>query len=120
LNFGMIDEDGLIYVNGQKAGESHNWQDSVNADAKPFLRVGANTIAVAVANWNGAGGLNKGATLEFVEKPAPVDWQRSVFNGFAQILVQSAKEPGEIKLTASADGLHPSILTLTTSAVDSR
>ncbi len=35
------------------------------------------------------------------------DWQRSLFSGFAQIIVQSTKEPGEIKLTASADGLAP-------------
>jgi beta-galactosidase len=35
------------------------------------------------------------------------DWQRSVFNGYAQVLVQSTKIPGEIVLTASADGLQP-------------
>jgi len=33
-------------------------------------------------------------------------WSRSVFNGLAQIIVQSTKEVGEIKLTASADGLQ--------------
>jgi len=26
LDFGMIDEDGWVYVNGWKAGESHDWQ----------------------------------------------------------------------------------------------
>jgi beta-galactosidase len=34
-------------------------------------------------------------------------WQRSVFNGYAQVLVQSTKISGEIVLTASADGLQP-------------
>jgi beta-galactosidase len=38
--------------------------------------------------------------------PSPV-WQRSLFNGLAQIIVQSTKEPGEIKLAARADGLTP-------------
>jgi beta-galactosidase len=33
------------------------------------------------------------------------DWKRSVFNGFAQIIVQSGKDAGEIKLTAKSDGL---------------
>jgi beta-galactosidase len=33
-------------------------------------------------------------------------WSRSVFNGLAQVLVQSTKDAGEIKLTASADGLQ--------------
>jgi beta-galactosidase len=117
LNFGMIDEDGFVYVNGQKVGESHNWQDPATMDVKGFLHAGTNTIAVAVGNWNGAGGVNKGVTLEFLEKPTPVDWQRSVFNGFAQVLVQSAKEPGDITLTATGDGLKSSVLRLTTSAV---
>jgi beta-galactosidase len=35
------------------------------------------------------------------------DWQRSVFNGLAQIIVQSSKIPGDIVLTATADGLQP-------------
>jgi beta-galactosidase len=38
---------------------------------------------------------------------SPSDWQRSVFNGYAQVIVQSTKIPGEIVLTASADGLQP-------------
>lgn len=33
--------------------------------------------------------------------------QRSLFNGYAQVIVQSAREPGAIRLTASADGLAP-------------
>ena len=32
-------------------------------------------------------------------------WSRSLFNGLAQIIVQSTRKAGEIKLTASADGL---------------
>jgi beta-galactosidase len=107
LRCGMIDEDGWVYVNGKPIGEAHDWQVPAVFDLKPFLHPGENTIAIAVANWNGAGGLNKGVTLEFQDKPIAPAWQRSVFNGLAQILVQSTKEPGEIKLTASADGLSP-------------
>jgi beta-galactosidase len=114
LNFGMIDEEGFIYVNGQKAGESHSWQDPASVDVKKFLRAGTNTIAVALANWNGAGGVNKGVALSFEDKPTQVDWQRSVFNGLAQVLVQSAKEAGEIKVTARVDGLKPAEIKLTT------
>jgi beta-galactosidase len=114
LNFGMIDEDGFVYVNGQRAGESHNWQDPATVDVKHFLHAGTNTIAVAVGNWNGAGGVNKGVSLQYLEKPSPVDWQRSVFNGYAQILVQSVKGAGEITLTAAGEGLKSSVLKLTT------
>jgi beta-galactosidase len=116
LNFGMIDEDGFIYINGQKAGESHNWQDPASVDVKRFLRSGANTIAVAVANWNAGGGINKGVSLQFEDKPAAVDWQRSAFNGLAQIIVQSANDSGEIELTARGEGLKTSVVKLTTAA----
>jgi len=34
-------------------------------------------------------------------------WQRSAFNGLAQVIVQSRKTAGEIKLTATAEGLAP-------------
>jgi beta-galactosidase len=107
LRCDRIDEDGWVYVNGKPIGESHDWQVPAVFDLKPFLHPGENTIAVAVANWGGPGGLNKGVTLEFQEKTVAPAWQRSVFNGLAQIIIQSTREPGEIKLTASADGLSP-------------
>ena len=55
----------IHFVNGQLAGESHDWQVPAVFDLKPFRHPGENTIAVAVANWGGPGGLNKGVTLEF-------------------------------------------------------
>ena len=112
LNFGMIDEDGWVFVNGQKAGESHDWQVSPAFDVKHLLHPGENTIAVAVANWNGAGGINKGVSLRLQNPPVMPAWERSVFNGLAEISVQSSKVPGEIKLTASADGLLPVTATI--------
>ena len=107
LCFGMIDEDGWIYVNGRKVGESHDWQSSPSFDVKRFLHPGENVIAVALANWTGPGGIDKGVTLRLGEKPEMPQWQRSVFNGLAQIIVQSTKAPGEIKLTARSEGLSP-------------
>ena len=114
LCFGMIDEDGWVYVNGRKAGESHDWQSSPSFDVKRLLHPGENVIAVAVANWNGLGGINKGVTLRLGEKPEIPQWQRSVFNGLAQIIVQSTKTPGEIKLTARAEGLSPATMVIQT------
>jgi beta-galactosidase len=112
LRCGMIDEDGWVYVNGRQIGESHDWQVPAVFDLKPFLHPGENTIVVAVANWSGPGGLNKGVTLEFQEKIIAPEWQRSVFNGLAQIIIQSTKEPGEIKLTATAEGLTPATVSV--------
>jgi hypothetical protein len=34
-----------------------------------------------------------------------VKWTRSLFNGLAQVIVQSARDFGDIKLSATADGL---------------
>ncbi|MGA2279519.1 MAG: beta-galactosidase GalA [Verrucomicrobiota bacterium] len=112
LRCGRIDEDGWVYVNDKQVGEAHDWQVPAVFDLKPFLHPGENTIAVAVANWGGPGGLNKGVTLEFQEKSVAPAWQRSVFNGLAQVIVQSTKEPGEIKLTASAEGLSPATVSV--------
>ena len=47
------------------------------------------------------------------DKPSSPAWQRHVFNGLAQVIVQSAQKPGTIQLTARADGLEPSALEIT-------
>jgi hypothetical protein len=79
---------------------------------RKFLRVGENTFAVAVKNNAASGGLNKGVELEFHDSPVLASWKRSLFNGWAQVIVQAGKNPGEILLKASADGLQPATLTL--------
>ena len=43
--------------------------------------------------------------------PAPA-YRRRVFNGCAQVIVQTAREPGEISLIARAEGLQPAAVTL--------
>jgi len=55
--------------------------------------------------------------VELISQPNTPAWSRSAFNGLAQIIVQSTKDAGEIKLTATADGLHPATATVTTQAV---
>ena len=112
LRCGKIDEDGWLYVNGKQIGESHDWQVPAVFDLKPFLHPGENTLAIAVANWGGAGGLNKGVTLNFRTRP----WRR---NGSAACSTVSRKSsskprrnPATIKLTASADGLAPAAVSV--------
>ncbi len=48
------------------------------------------------------------------------NWSRSVFNGLAQIIVQSTKAAGEIKLTATADGLTPTTVAIATQSGNGR
>jgi beta-galactosidase len=107
LCFGMIDEDGWAYINGRKVGESHDWQTAPVFNVKSALHPGENSIAVVVANYTGAGGVDKGVELRMQDAPILPVWQRSVFNGLAQIIVQSAKGAGQIQLRARAEGLTP-------------
>ncbi|HZL42430.1 MAG TPA: glycoside hydrolase family 2 TIM barrel-domain containing protein, partial [Verrucomicrobiae bacterium] len=117
ISFASIDEDGFVFVNGQKVGESHDWQSSPVFNIKNFVHPGDNTVTVVVANWNGAGGVNKGVTLQFQDKPAEVpQWKRSVFDGLAQVIVQSSRNSGSLALSAQADGLQPATLGLQTQA----
>jgi len=45
--------------------------------------------------------------------------QRSLFNGLAQVIVQSTKDAGEIRLTATAEGLSPATTVVKTSQTQS-
>ena len=112
LNFGMIDDDGWVYVNGRPAGEAHDWASAHSFDIRPLLHAGENTIAVAVKNGEGRGGLAKGVSVQIEEKPVPVQWKRSVFNGLAQIIMQGSTTAGELRLTASSPSLQRAVLTV--------
>jgi len=105
LQFGMIDDDGWVYLNGALVGESHDWRASPAFDIRRFVHAGDNAVAVAVHNGDGPGGINKGVSLSVASKTIAADWKRRVFNGLAQVIVQAGSAPGEIRLTARADGL---------------
>ncbi|HWX21855.1 MAG TPA: beta-galactosidase GalA [Candidatus Binatia bacterium] len=114
LHFGMIDDDGWLYVNGQFAGEAHNWSADPEFAVLNFLHPGDNTVAVIVKNQEGPGGINKGVTLELERPSASADWQRRLFNGLAQIIVQSDTQPGQVRITARAEGLSASTVVIQT------
>jgi beta-galactosidase len=113
VRFTCIDDHGWVFVNNKRVGESHDWQAQPLFDIKKALHPGDNVIAVGVKNDEGEGGLNPDVNVELVGKPVASPWSRSVFNGLAQVMVQSTKDAGEIKLTASADGLAPATATIT-------
>jgi beta-galactosidase len=105
--FAGCDDEGWYFVNGQFIGESHDWQAQPIFDIKKFVQAGDNVIAVGVNNGPGEGGLNPNVTVKIIGHASVPPWSRSLFNGLAQIIVQSTRDIGEIKLTASADGLAP-------------
>jgi beta-galactosidase len=109
-----------VYVNGQKAGESHDWRAQPSFIITKFLHPGANSIAVSVRNREGPGGVNKGAWLEIRQQTVPPRWQRSVFNGLAQLILQASKENGALTLKVTSPGLDPAAVTITCRQAEAR
>ena len=120
IRFTGCDDNGWYYVNNQFVGESHDWQAQPLFDIKKALHAGDNIIAVGVKNDGGEGGLNPDVNVEIVGPATASPWSRSLFNGLAQIIVQSTKAAGEIKLTASADGLQTATASITTQTGSAR
>jgi beta-galactosidase len=114
IRFAGIDDQGWVFVNNQRVGESHDWSAQPAFDIKKALHAGDNVVAVGVRNDAGTGGLNPDVNVELVGKSAASAWSRRLFNGLAQVIVQSAKEAGEIKLTAGADGLKSATVSVQT------
>jgi len=112
--FSGCDDEGWYFVNGQFVGESHDWQAQPIFDVKKFLHAGDNVIAVGVYNGVAQGGLNPNVNLQIIGHAEAAPWSRSLFNGLAQVIVQSTREAGEIKLTATAAGLNPVTVTVQT------
>jgi len=111
--FGKLEGDATVYLNGQKVGKGSDPRAASIYEVKTLLHPGENTLAVAVTNWGDAAGVNRGVQLRLVDTPPAVAWKRSAFNGLAQIIVQSTRQAGSIKLTASSAGLRPATATLT-------
>jgi len=114
ITFSGCNKSGWYFVNGHLVGESHIWQNATQFEVKEYLHPGENIIAVGVKHDGRWGGLNPNVNLEILPKASRVKWSRSLFNGLAQILVQSTRTPGEIKLSAYADGLTPATATIET------
>lgn len=52
LNFGAVDHDATIFVNGKKAGNHAGGYDSFSLNITEFLKTGSNTIVVAAHDSN--------------------------------------------------------------------
>ncbi len=115
LWFARITGGVAVYVNGREFAGGIDGRAPAVFDVKSVLHPGENTVAVAAANWSSEpSGISGGVALHLQgEAPAP-HWRRSVFNGLAQVIVQAAREPGTLRLTAHAAGLTATTLLLQT------
>ncbi|HYC99374.1 beta-galactosidase GalA [Brevundimonas sp.] len=83
-----------------------------------LLRVGENVVEIHVADDGPASlarmvgvGAQNVASVRLRTPPAP--WRRRVFNGYAQVLIQSTGSEGDIVLTAQSPDLRTTRVTLT-------
>jgi beta-galactosidase len=115
LWFGKIRGNGIVYVNGNRVGPGFGSWNSTILDVSHEFHIGKNSIAVMVYSDAPGSGLIEGAALKFPGPSTSPQWSRSAFNGFAQIIVQSGKEPGRVRLTAQSPGLKPTVAEFTLS-----
>jgi beta-galactosidase len=114
-----------IYFNGHALGYSLK-ADPIGYEYvldRSILQPGRNVVTISITRfsdankkmqlfrWDGAGP----AAVQVVTPAAP--WKRSVFNGLAQVIVQSTGEAGEIRLTAASPGLTPAQVNITSQSV---
>jgi beta-galactosidase len=113
-----------VYVNGHLVSEKIGRDDAVKAYplSKDILKTGRNSYAVSGKEllrrhtWEE---LNQNPGALRVVVPAPA-WKRSLFNGLAQVIVQSGDEKGEMTLKAEAPGLAPATLKLTSKSGETK
>ncbi len=116
--------DQSIYVNGHLIAENikRDKPNQVFVLDNSILKPGMNEYVVvgkALYKRQQWEDLNTDPGLIQMISPKPA-WKRQVFNGLAQIIVQSTNEAGEIKLTATSPGLKSDEITITTTECKQR
>ncbi len=115
-----LGETQSIYINGRALGVNLG-RDPIGYTYKldrNLLVQGRNVVTIfstrfankadQLFRWDGPGP----AAIQILTPPP--QWKRSVFNGLAQVIVQSTQQAGEIQLTATSPGLQPAQLRIVT------
>ena len=112
-----LGEQQSVYVNGRPvARDVSRSREGVEVGLpEDCFRAGTNVVVVVATPTPGMGsgnGPERGnpGLIRFTTPPG--NWGRSLFNGLAQLIVQSTGTPGEIIVTARSPGLSSARLTL--------
>jgi beta-galactosidase len=109
-----IGQKQLVYLNGKRVGEEMD-QKTDRYTIQPeitLLKQGRNELTFVTTPyfleqvWSEPN--TDAGTIQLVMPAQP--WKRSLFSGKAQVIVQSATEKGEIRLTAKSSGLTSAVL----------
>ena len=102
-----------IYINGTAIANNLKESKDFVLD-ESLLHEGKNTIAIIAVPllkkypWDT---VNTNPGVFQVVTPAPA-WKRKLFNGLAQVIIQSTGEPGDIVLTATSGSLKAGLVTI--------
>ncbi len=118
LLYNSLGKEQSIYVNGKEVAHSipENREGGVFKLDVAILHPGSNSIAILATpllKKAQRGYVNRNPGEIQVTTP-PEKWKRKLFNGLAQVIVQSTGEAGEIQLTAESEGLKPAVLRIVT------
>ncbi|HEX7585675.1 MAG TPA: DUF4982 domain-containing protein, partial [Prolixibacteraceae bacterium] len=112
-----------IYINGHLLASNIKRNDNQSFKLNPAtIQKGKNEYVVVgkrfrkKSEWDEP---NTNPGVIQVVVPAET-WKRKAFNGLAQVIIQTTKQSGEIKLTATSGGLTSGTLKVTSNAVISR
>ncbi|MGH7980683.1 MAG: hypothetical protein ACREE6_15000 [Limisphaerales bacterium] len=117
-----LGEKQWVYLNGQSIAVDVRLDNAGKEfDLDPaLLRQGKNVVAI-IATPLSRGARDRRSDERETGNPvvvrivtSPGSWKRSLFNGLAQVIVQSTRQPGQITLTASSPSLSPYTLKLHT------
>jgi beta-galactosidase len=115
-----LGEQQWVYLNGQAVvqnvahaatGHEFKLDPALLCSGKNVIAVVATPLAGGRGRGQGGqGGAGNTPTVRMVT--APDNWKRSVFNGLAQVIVQSTQQSGEVTLKASSPDLSSNVLRL--------
>jgi len=117
-------EGQTVYVNGHLIAQNvkRNAPGQKYVLNNDILRQGKNVYTVVgtqLAKQHRWEELNMDPGIIQVIAPMPT-WKRNVFNGLAQVIVQSTRQPGKIMLTSTSKGLSKAVLEIKTQATTLR
>jgi len=108
-----ISENQSIYINGHLLASNIGRKDAQTYQLDPTsIQKGKNEYVVVGKRFKKKSEWDEPNTNPgIIQVVIPAEpWRRKAFNGLAQVIIQSAQQPGEIVLKATAPGLTPTFI----------
>jgi beta-galactosidase len=116
-----LGEQQWIYINGKTvaqnvaraaAGHQFDFDSAMLRPGKNVITIIASPMSAERGGRGGQAAPARGSAAVVKVVTQAESWKRNLFNGLAQVIVQSTGQPGEITLTATSGSLTPAVLKL--------